>query len=136
MPPSYNPYGSPYFNLGNLYGSDVDYATSPIVGGGGGYLANNPQAAYLRMISPFAGGSDPFSKFVQGEYSKALGGLQSARATNPNATFGYGDPSQDYGRRLTEQFFRNLWGQRSAEQRGINAPRFGGGRVQWQRQFL
>jgi hypothetical protein len=136
MPPAYNPYGSPYFNLGNLYGSDVDYSTAPIVGGPGGYLANTPQAAYTRITSPYGGGVDRFSKFVQGEYPRVLAGLQAARATNPNVTFGYGDPRQDYGRQLTESFFRNLWNQQSAEQRGINAPRFGGGRVQWQRQFL
>lgn len=131
-----NPYGdlTSYYQPGNLYGSPVDYSTAPIVGGPGGYLSGNPQAAYLRFIAPFASGNDPFSAFVRNQYSRAYGGYQSAVATNPNLGFGYGQ--QDYLKMLSPDFFRNQWNQLAPEQRGLNLPRYGAGRVQWQRQYL
>jgi hypothetical protein len=132
MPPP-NPYGNAYFDPNSWYGATQDYSTAPVVGGPGGYLSNTPQAAYLRMIAPFASGEDPFSQFVRSQYSRAYGGYQAAAATNPNLGFGYGQ--QDYLRGLGEHFFRALWSQRPADQRGLNLPRYGGGRVQWQRTF-
>ena len=131
-----NPYGSNYFDPGSLYGSSVDYSTSPIVGGPGGYLANNPQAAFARFVAPFAGGNDPFSAWVRNQYARAYGGFNAATATNPSLGFGYGPPQQDYLRTLGPEFFRNQWQGLSSPQRGVDMPRFGGGRVTWQKQYL
>jgi hypothetical protein len=135
MPAAY-PYGQSgmFYDPSNLYGGSQDLSSSFVVGGPGGYLANSPQAAYLRFIAPFAGGNDAFGNFVRSQYSRAYGGFQAAAATNPDLGFGRGQ--NDYLRGLGPDFFRNLYGNASAEQRGINTPRYGAGRVQWQRQFL
>lgn len=132
----YNPYGpGQYYTPGNPYGSPVDYSTAPIVNGPGGYLADNPQAAYLRFIAPFAGGNDAFSTFVRNQYSRAYGGFQAAAATNPSLNFGL-NRDADYLNQLGPNFFRDMYSRATAQQRGISTPNFGAGRTQWQRQFL
>ncbi len=133
MPAAY-PYGNSYYNPQSLYGGAENYSTAPIVGGPGGYLAENPQAAYLRFIAPFASGNGAFDNFVRQQYSRAYGGFQAAAATNPDLGFGRGQ--NDYLHGLGPNFFQDQWSRMGADQRGINTPRYGAGRVQWQRQFL
>lgn len=138
MPPyGGNPYGTQtsYFDPNFLYGGSQDYATAPVVGGPGGYLSGTPQAAYLRFVAPFASGNDPFSNYVRSQYSRAYGGYQAAAATNPNLGFGYGPANQDYLQMLNPQFFQNQFSRLGASDRGLNLPRYGGGRIQWQRTF-
>lgn len=133
MPAAY-PYGNSYYDPNSLYGGNQDYSTAPIVGGPGGYLGENPQAAYLRFIAPFASGNDAFSNYVRQQYSRAYGGFQAAAATNPDLGFGRG--SNDYLKGLGPDFFRDQFSRYTGEQRGISTPRYGAGRVQWQRQYL
>lgn len=124
-----------YFDPFSLYGSPFDYSTAPIVGGPGGYLANTPQAAWTRALGTWGlgQGNDPFSSWVRNQYGRSYGGFQAAAATNPNLGFGYG--TQDYLKMLGPDFFRNQWRGLSAEQRGLNQPRYGAGRVQWGRSY-
>lgn len=125
------PYGG-YYDPTSLYGSPTDYSTSPIVGGPGGYLANNQQAAFMRFLGPQAFGNDPYGQFLRSTaYNLARQGFGSAAATNPNLGFGYGE--QDYLKGFGPDFFRQQFLRMAPEQRGINAPRFGGGAVRWSR---
>lgn len=130
--PAADPYGNQYFSPNNLYGSPVDYSTAPIVAGPGGYLSENPQADWTRFIAPFAGGNDPFSAWMRAQYSRAYQGYNAAQATNPSLLFGHGQGN--YLSQLGPDFFTSQWNRLAPTQRGINAPQYGGGRVQWLRQ--
>lgn len=82
-----NPYGSasPWFSptqgYGTPYASPGDFLQTPL----GRIGANQQDAAYYgRLIAPWAGGNDPFSRWVQAQQGRFLAGLDQARLTNPN----------------------------------------------------
>lgn len=81
------PYGSPspYYQWNNSYGSPWQTPNGFLETPLGKIGANQQDAAYFqRSIAPWAGGNDPFSRFVQGQQSRVLSGLDQARLTNPN----------------------------------------------------
>lgn len=101
---------------------------APIVSGPGQSLMNqNPQAAFFRWTSPWAGGQDAFSNYVQGQgFNKFNQGFQSAQMTNPDLRL------DDYYNSLGGQdFFRSQYNNLSARARGLDAPMYGQGRMRW-----
>jgi hypothetical protein len=119
--------GGGYYNPSSLYGAQQSFAQSPLVSGPAGYLAEQPQAAYSRYTATFAGGEDPFSRFVRNQYGTAYQGYLSALATNPNLNF-----SNQYLPGLGgEQFFRNRFLQQAPSARGEQPGLIGGGRLRW-----
>jgi hypothetical protein len=90
-----------------------------------GYLENNVPALWTRFTTPWASGTDPFSKFVQGEFSKFWDSYDAAWATNPDLL------KQDWVGQFGEGDFRQRFNQLTPGQRGENPSRFGGGRMQW-----
>jgi hypothetical protein len=130
---SFNPQGSPYYQGNNswyynpdtTYGGDRDWATTPAIGGPGGYLENNPQALFTRFFSPWAGGDDAFSKWTRSQFGNTMQGWEAAFASNPELT--YGSYLQDLG----PGSFANRWAMMNPQQRGESNSLFGGGRVQW-----
>lgn len=75
--------------------------------------------AYNIYTSPFGGGFDPFSTFVQNAYGRARTGYESQLAYDPNRR--WTDYLQDLG---GESFFRNQWNNLSPQQRGQNPSMF------------
>jgi hypothetical protein len=122
-----------YFDWGTTYGRDPAWDENgwlnglfqQIIYGPTGYLENNPQALWTRMITPWASGSDPFSRYVQGEYGNFWKGYDAAWATNPDLL------RQQYASRFGEDYFRNQWNKLAPGQRGENPGRYGAGRMQW-----
>lgn len=125
------PYGTNYYAPGYAYGSPVDYSTAPVVGGPGGYLSNNPEAAWGRFIAPFASGTDPFSNWVRSQYSQVYNlGYKPALGTNPNLLFQEG-PDGYLGRDLTPAMLQRRFLHQAPQTRGLNVGNFGGGRTRW-----
>lgn len=119
-----------FFDPSSLYGGQYNWGTTPVVGGPGGYLAENPQAAYTRFTSTFGGqNNDPYSRWLQQQFSQAYQGYQAALATNPNLGFGRGE--NDYLQGLGANFFQNRWNRMAPQQRGITNQTYGGGRTRW-----
>lgn len=89
-----NPYGAlgsygspnPYYQQNNpYYGSwGLSFPRTPVADL---YLNSTPQAAYTRFTAPWAGGLDPYSQFVQGQYSNLRDAYSAAVATNPDLTW-------------------------------------------------
>jgi len=104
-----NPYGSssPWFsnqnNYGNPWGDPNAFLQTPL----GRVGANQQDAAYYqRLISPFAGGNDAFSRFVQGQQGRFLSGLDQARLTSPDLNIiDYANPNVNF-----EQFAKQWRG--------------------------
>ena len=128
-----NPYGptsavqlggqNPYFNLQNPYnspwGTPGGFLSTPL-----GQVGANQQDAdyYQRLISGYAGGLDPFSRFVQGQQGRVLSGLGQARLTNPNLSITqYAPGVVDYNSFLRQ--FRQLSPGDRGERWSTFAPR-------------
>lgn len=130
---NFNPQGAPFYQGGspwyydpsNSYGGDRDWATTPAIGGPGGYLENNPSAAYTRFVSPWASGEDAFSRFVRSQFGNVSQGYEAAFASNPDLGF------QSYLSSLGPGHFQQRWRQMNPQQRGESTSLFGGGRTQW-----
>ena len=125
--PSAMPNAGSYFQPGSNYGAAQSAITTPIVSGPAGYFAENPQAAFTRYTAPFAGGEDPFSRFVRNQYGQAYQGFQSALGTNPNLSF----LNQYLPGLGGEQYFRNRFLQQAPSLRGEQPGTLGGGRLRW-----
>lgn len=130
--PRWNPQGAPYeqnpysyFNWNTNYGGDRDWVNTPAVGGPGGYLENTPEALYTMWTSPWAGGENPFSKYVQSQYSDVYGGYKTAFATNPEMVF------KDFLQTLSPYFFANRYNALTPRQRGESNSLYGAGKMQW-----
>ena len=118
---------SPYFSGNNLYGGQQSMWGAPVVSGPGQSLMNqNPQAAFFRFTSPYAGGQDAFSRFTQNQFGNVNRGFQAAQMTNPDIRF------DDYFNSLGgRNFFQQQFNQLSARDRGLSPSAFGGGRMTW-----
>ena len=119
---------SPFFSNTNLYGGQQNMWGAPIVSGPGQSLMNqNPQAAFFRFTSPYAGGQDAFSQFVQNRgYQNVNRGFQAAQMTNPDLRF------DDYFNSLGgRDFFARQFANLGARERGLNPSGFGAGRMTW-----
>jgi hypothetical protein len=118
---------SPFFSNQNLYGGQQNMWTAPVVSGSGNSLMNqNPQAAFLRWTSPYAGGQDAFSRFTQGRFNDVNRGFQAAQMTNPDIRF------DDYFNSLGgRDFFARQFNLLGARERGLNPSGFGAGRMSW-----
>jgi hypothetical protein len=118
---------SPFFSNTNLYGGQQSMWGAPIVSGNGQSLMNqNPQAAFARFTSPYAGGQDAFSRFTQNQFNNVNRGFQAAQMTNPDLRFDNYFNSLG-GRNFFQKQFMNV----AARDRGFNQPAFGGGRMTW-----
>ncbi len=119
-----SPYGygsaSPWFNIGATYGSPWGTANGFLETPLGKIGANQQDAAYYgRMISPFAGGNDAFSRWVQSQQGRFLGGLDQARLSNPDLSI------TDYAPDLLNySTFANQWRNLDPTQRGEQWGRF------------
>lgn len=124
---------SPYYTGNSNYGANQSYYDSPLVSGNNAdsLMNQSPQALYYRITSPYAGGQDAFSRFVQNQYNTVMNqGFKSAQMTNPNLR------PDDYINSLGGQdFFRRQYMNLAARDRGILAPNFGAGRMRWFGQF-
>ena len=118
---------SQFFNNNNLYGGNQSLWTAPIVSGPGQSLMNqNPQSAFFRWTSPYAGGQDAFSNYTQGQFGNVNRGFQAAQMTNPDIRF------DDYFNSLGgRQFFQSQFNRLGARERGLNTPGYGAGRFSW-----
>lgn len=118
---------SPFFSNNNLYGGQQNMWTAPVVSGSGQSLMNqNPQAAFLRWTSPYAGGQDAFSRFTQNQFNNVNRGFQAAQMTNPDLRL------DDYFNSLGgRDFFARQFNQLGARERGLNPSGFGAGRMSW-----
>jgi hypothetical protein len=122
------PINTGYYNPSSTYGSPTDYRTAPVVSGPGGFLANNPEAAWGEFIAPFASGTDPFSNWVRSQFSQVYNaGYKPAMARNPSLTF----HDQYLGGSLTPEMLRQRYMQQAPQVRGINVGNYGGGRTRW-----
>lgn len=118
---------NPYFSNNSLYGGSQNMWTAPIVSGPGQSLMNqNPQAAFFRWTSPYAGGQDAFSKYTQNQFGNVNRGFQAAQMTNPDLRF------DDYFNSLGgRDFFARQFNNIAARDRGLNLSGFGAGRMSW-----
>lgn len=118
---------SPFFNNSSLYGGQQSMWGAPIVSGPGQSLMNqNPGAAFFRWTSPYAGGQDAFSRYVQNQQNTVNRGFQAAQMTNPDLRL------DDYFNSLGgRNFFQRQYMLNSARDRGLNPSGFGQGRMSW-----
>jgi hypothetical protein len=121
-----------YYDPSSLYGLERHYSQEPWgqayewgIHGPQGYLEQNPSATYYRFISPWASGTDQFSRFVQSEMSRVMQGFGAARSNNPDLLL------QQYLSGLGRGSFEDQWAKAHPASRGVDASRRGGGRVQW-----
>lgn len=118
---------SNYFNQGSLYGGNQNMWGAPIISGPGQSAMNqNPQAAYMRWTSPFAGGQDAFSRFTQDQFGNVNRGFQAAQMTNPDLRF-----DNYYNGLGGLDFFRRQFNQLSARDRGLSPANYGAGGFRW-----
>lgn len=119
--------GSGFFNLGSLYGGNQNMWGAPIISGPGDSLMNqNPQSAFYRFTSPFAGGQDAYSQYVQNQFGNVNRGFQAAQMTNPDIRF------DDYYNGLGgNDFFRRQYNLLSARDRGLSPANYGAGGFRW-----
>lgn len=122
-----------YFDWGSDYGRDPAWMNEEwlrnlyqsVIFGAGGYLENNVPGLWTRFISPWASGSDPFSRFVQSEFGKFWDSYDAAFATNPDLT------RQQFVSNFGEEDFRRRFNALPPGQQGRNDARYGAGRMQW-----
>jgi hypothetical protein len=130
--PTYQPQGSPfstspygYYNPGNMYGADRDWHNTPAIGGPGGYFENEPEMLFRHWIAPWASGQDPFSQYVQSQFSDVYDSYRTAFARNPSLDF------RTFLSGFNPQFMASRWWERTPQQRGESGPLYGRGRLQW-----
>jgi hypothetical protein len=118
------PQQNPYYSTGNPYGwaEGTSYQTTPIANI---YRQIEPGVAWTVATSPYAGGLNPYARFVQGQEGRVEDAYKAAVATNPNLT------RDQFFAGLQPQFQR-MWaglGPRGRQdQRGLYAPS-----ARWQR---
>ena len=114
-----------YYNPSSNYGADRDWATTPAIGGAGGYLDQNPTALYTRFISGIANDEGNFARWLRSQYQPTMEGYEAAFASNPQLSFG------QYLAGLGPQFYQGRWNDLTPRQRNESAGDYFGGRVQW-----
>ena len=118
----------PFYNFNQFQQNpDYDWTQTEPIGGAGGYLENNPQAAWTRYLQGNYGigltDTSPFSTFVRNQYQNAQRGFEAALAEDPTLIF------QNYLSNINpnfQQMFSNL----TPSQRGENVSRYAGP-VRW-----
>lgn len=114
----------PKSNYGAQGGSQVDM---PVVSGPNGFLANNEDAAYYRVIAPWASDSTGFSQFVRGKLGEVLRNFRAAQATNSNLQI-----LPYLQQHVTEQSMRKAYQDVAPWLRPeAGGPQMGTGRMRW-----
>lgn len=118
----------PFYNF-NQFQQDTGYdwtQTEPI-GGAGGYLENNPQAAWTRYLQGNYGigltDNSPYATFVRNQFQNAQRGFEAALAEDPTLIF------QRYLSNINPNF-QQMFASLNPAQRGENIPRYAGP-VRW-----
>jgi hypothetical protein len=108
---------------GTQYQNANQFGRSPA---GTSYYNKTPSIYFNRMTLPYAGGSDPFSQFVQSRQSMFQQGYASALGSNPNLTV------QQYAQQigLNQNALHQQFMQQSPNQRGVNYSDYSG-RSRW-----
>lgn len=121
--PAYSSYGtaSPYYSNAITYGSPwgLGFPTTPV---GRDMSAADFGRAWTRETSAYAGGQDPYSRYVQSQAGRIRDAFEAAQLTNPLIR------PDDYLRSLGgyESFlrrFKDLAPSERGERWGTNAPR-------------
>lgn len=119
--------GWSFFDPSSSYGGTYapgSFITAPA---GTQYFNRNPRAYWDQQTAPYASGNGAFDRFVQSRYTPWNQGYDAALGTNPELTVPqYGDQSG-----LSEKYFRGMFSNLAASQRGESASQYGGGRMRW-----
>lgn len=121
-----------YYDPSSLYGMPRHYSEETWgdwyrwgINGPQGLAESDPRSAYLRFIAPWAGGNDQFSRWVQSEFNRVYSGYGAATLNNPDLLF------QDFLHQMGPGQLQSNFSNLHPSERGVRAPNFGGGRVQW-----
>lgn len=118
------PTQNPYYSTSNPFGwaGGTSFQTTPLAGI---YRQQEPGVSWTIATSPYGGGLNPYSRFVQGQEGRAEDAYRAAVATNPNLT-------RDQFFSTLQPTFQQLWqglGPRGrGDQRAMYAPS-----ARWQR---
>lgn len=110
---------------------DIDWTSTPVIGGPTGYLEQNPDATYNRWLTSMGIGqqdTSAYAEWLRRQFQETQLGFRSALADNPTLTYqGY---LQNLGANVNpannHNILRSRWLALSPEQRGLNISRFAG----------
>ena len=114
----------PFYNFNQFQQNPgYDWTQTEPIGGAGGYLENNPEAAWTRYLQGNYGigltDESPYASFVRGQFQNAQRGFEAALAEDPTMIF------QRYLATVNPNFtqmFANL----TPNQRGESVSRYAG----------
>lgn len=115
----------PFYQWGQFQQDpDFDWTDTPVIGGPGGYLENNPEVIWNRFLTRMGvgiGDSSNYANWLRDQFRQAWAGFQAGIAENPNLTFG-----QYTDQHLNPNALRARFNRMSPWQRGERASRFMG----------
>jgi hypothetical protein len=121
---AWSPVKNPYLDLQKDYGwGDLSFPTTPIAKD---YVQGQNGVAWTRHLAPFAGGIDPYSRFVQGQERAAEDAYMAAVVQNPNLR------REDFFSTFGPEYFAKLWAGLGARGQGQNNGMYNP-RARWQR---
>lgn len=114
----------PFFNAGQFQQSPaMDWSTTPVVAGPGGFLEQNPQALWTRYLAGRGiglGTRGAQADWMRDQFGNVQAGFTAAQADNPALTL------QRYLGTLDYQNLLNTFARQAPTQRGENWSRFAG----------
>lgn len=114
----------PFFNTGQFQQNpNFDWSTTPIVGGAGGFLEQNPEALWTRYLAGRGiglGTRGPQAEWVRDQFGNVQGGFRAAQADDPALTL------QRYLGTIDFQDMLNTYLRQAPSQRGENWSRYAG----------